>query len=239
MAYPSDVLLPVNARYVGLIDPNFAFNPHWDLVWSFTYALTGTQHAFCTFLTTSSSLISSIPGQYLGYFNGTPSPNGDLAIAFDSTGLFALSTTHCNGVPLSAVKPNSLIIRSGSNLVYNETISAFSLSSLNKEYNTIRVRLTNSGKKLGIDYHFDLEPYQTLTQITLSTIVLSSNPIYYPAITFTSPVSSSSIIPSKFWLKNFHAQGDSSNPTYETMTFTPISSSNLTNYTLLTTISAN
>jgi hypothetical protein len=44
------ISLSSNAKYFGIIDPKKAYNLNWDVVWSFTYALTGTQHGFSSFL---------------------------------------------------------------------------------------------------------------------------------------------------------------------------------------------
>lgn len=141
MAFPSDVLLPSNSKYYGFVDKKAGYNPNWDIVWSFSFALTGTQHAFCTYLTTNPNISAGIPGQYLGYLgssefilaensqiiltenneelsydditstSSTEGTNGVFSIAFDSTGYFALSSENNSGVRLDQVTKNSLIIR--------------------------------------------------------------------------------------------------------------------------------
>ncbi len=141
MAFPSDVLLPSNPKYYGFVDKKAGYNPNWDIVWSFSFALTGTQHAFCTYLTTNPSISAGIPGQYLGYLGSSEfilaenlqviltenneelsydditstssneGTNGVFSIAFDSTGYFALSSENNSGVGLGQVNKNSLIIR--------------------------------------------------------------------------------------------------------------------------------
>lgn len=237
MAYPSDVLLPVNAKYFGLIDSKYDFNPHWDITWSFSYALTGIQHGFCTFLTTSSTLVSGFPGQYLGYLTTGTIPNGSLAIAFDSTGLFALSSSTRTGISVNNVKPNSLIVRIGNNLIYNEYLSGFNISESSKTFKTLRFRLSNGGKKLYIDHKTDSTEYKNLIFLSLTSFSISATPFLYPAITYSSPISSNSATPSKFWLKNFHTQGNINTPTYEILDFSPLSSSSITNYTTITSIS--
>lgn len=153
MPYPGDVLLPVNAKFFGFVDPKFEFDSNWDVVWSFQYSLSGTQHGFTTFLTTTPTLTTGIPGQYMGILgsipyildqNGEPltdetgdflyynSPssfnqnsNAILSIAFDSTGFYALSNYTNNGVSLNEVKSESLVIRdSNSDVIFNERLSA-------------------------------------------------------------------------------------------------------------------
>jgi hypothetical protein len=271
MSYPSDILLPINAKYLGFVDPTYDYNSHWDITWSFTYALSGTEHAFCTFLTTNNTLTSGVPGQYLGYLGNypyiltetgeyllgednerllydsiTPSSydsNGILAIAFDSTGYFALSNTSNTGVSLDQIKKNSLIIRSDVGVVFNEALSSldtnFTLASSTKDFKTIRIRLANAGKKLSVDYKHATDQFKNLVSLNLSSFNVDANEILYPAFTYCSPVSSASITPSKLWLKNFHTQGNNVAPTYETSTFIPLTSTILTNYTTISGISAN
>jgi hypothetical protein len=236
MAFPSDVLLPLSVKYFGFIDSKIAYNPHWDITWSFSYALTGSQHGFCTFLTASSTFLSAFPGQYLGYLNNTATPNGALAIAFDSTGLFALSSATRNGVSINNVKPNSLIMRIGNNLIYNEYLSSFNISEITKTFKTIRFRLSNGGTKLYIDHKTDSTDYKNLTFLSISSFIVDQYPQLYPSITFSSPISSSLISPSKFWLKNFHTQGNISPPTYDVADFVSLSSSKLTMFNTMSSI---
>ena len=151
--YPSDVVLPVNAKYYGFINGNLPCNTHWDITWSFSFALTGSEHGFVTFLTTGITLSSGIPGTRLGYLGNldylkdedgnillsdtgtrlTYDPYvlsgnetvGVLGIAFDTTGYFALSSETYDGVGIDQVKPNSLIIRdSNDSLALNIELSA-------------------------------------------------------------------------------------------------------------------
>jgi hypothetical protein len=240
MIFPNDVFLPENASYFCLVDNKNKYNPHWDVVWSFTYALSGSHQALCTFLTTSSFPISAYPGHYLSYLNKTNKPNGSLAIAFDTSGLFALSSTSVSGVSLENIKPNSLIIRNNEKLLYNEYLSDldpnFILSEPTKEYKTLRFRLSNGGKKLYIDYKLDKEKFKTLLELPLSSFNLEDNPHIFPAISYTSPVSSSSTNNSKLWLKNFHIQGNINDPTYEVVPYEPISAYNISKYTILSSI---
>ena len=239
MSYPIDVFLPTNAKFFGFIDPKLAYNPNWDITWSFTYALTGIQHGFCTFLSPNPSLSSQIPGQYMGYLGNTPF----LSIAFDSTGYFALSNTKAGGISQSSTKKNSLIVRDINNtVIFNEHLSSldtnFILASSSKIYNTLRFRYANAGKKLYIDYHKDNDKYKNLTAITMSSYNLSDNDIVYPGVTFSSPISSTLITPSTLWLSNFHTQGNTLAPNYETLEFIPLTSIQKNGYTTLDAVTA-
>jgi len=272
MSAPSNIYLAPSAKFFGFLDPKKAYNSHWDIVWSFTYALTGTQHGFCTYLSNSEILLSSLPGQYLGYLYNvygtydyllsedseiisteggesilyddlsasTYINSGFLGIAFDSTGYFALSNSYNDGVSVNGVKKNSLIIRQGKNLIFNEALSAldtsFFLSSSVKSYQTLRFRLSN-GNKLYIDYRNANTEYKNLTTVKLSNLDIANNTALYPAFAFSSPISSVSITPSTLWFKNFHTQGCVSDPTYETLDYQPITPHSNT-YTTISGITA-
>ena len=202
MPFPSDVFLPLSAKYHGFVDSKTGYNSHWDITWSFTYALTGTEHAFCTFLTTNPELEGGIPGQYLGYLginqylldeNGSVitdefgdniliegygslssyNTSGILAIAFDSTGYFALSSAENSGVSVGDRTINSLIVRDPNNrVICNVALSSldtgFHLASSVKTYQTMRFRLGNAGRKLQIDYRATDLKYINLTTLNVS-----------------------------------------------------------------------
>lgn len=270
MSFPSTISLASSAKYFGFVDPKNAYNANWDITWSFTFALTGIQHGFCTFLTTNPLLSSAIPGQYLGYLGNypylmdetgefilsedferltyeTPSTSaydisGVLAIAFDSTGYFALSDSDNSGIAQPNAKSNSLIVRSNNRLVFNEHLSSldtsFFLASSVKSYQTLRFRLAN-GNKLYVDYQIPSSKYKNLATINLSSFKVDENQILYPAFSFSSPISSNSIPPSTIWMKNFHTQGCESSPTYETVQYTPLLTESGTIYTTISGISAN
>ena len=243
MAFPSTVTLPISAKYFGLVDPKFSYNTNWDITWSFTYALTGTQHGICTFLSTTPILSNGLPGQYLGYSGyDTYNSNGVLAIALDSTGYFALSDAYNNGVNISQVNANSLIVRSGNNVIFNEPLSSldtsFSLASSIKNYQTLRFRLANSATKLYVDYKNSDNIFNNLATIAISTFDISTAPLVYPAVTYCSPISSLSITPSTIWLKNFHTQGNTGDPTYEITEFVPLTSTLVNSFTTISGITA-
>lgn len=242
MSFPSDVKLPANAKYLGFIDPKKAYNTNWDITWSFTYSLSGEEHAFSTFLSTSSTQVSSVPGHYL---NQVDSGGQFLTIAFDSTGLFAYSTLSSgrNGVALSAIIPNSVVVRNKSNnILYNGALSAlsskFTLSSAVDYYQTLRFRVVNGYKKLVIDFRTD-EEYVNLLTLPISGYSPNDTDVVYPGFSYTSPVSSSIITPSVFRMKNFHTQGNTVAPTYETLSFVPLTSALITAFTTISGISAN
>jgi hypothetical protein len=238
MAFPSDISLSSNAKYFGIVDYKKPYNLNWDVVWSFTYALTGIQHGFCTFLTTSPT-ITGLPGQYLGCNNN----NFILSIGFDSTGYFALSSPLRSGILLPEVKPNSLIIRDSLNkVVFNERLSSlntdFILSSSIKTYQTLRFRYSNAGRKLNVDFKLDDEKYSNITSLSISSLNITDNFIVYPGISFCSPVSGLNIQPSTMFLKNFHTQGEIKDPSYETVSFTPLSVNRFNQFTSISGISA-
>jgi hypothetical protein len=243
MAYPNDIVLPGDAKKYGFIDSKYSYNPHWDIAWSFTFALTGSEHGFATFLSPDTTVSSAKGGQYLGYYDNSDSANGVLAIAFDSTGMFALPIGGNPGVSDPNVKKNSIIIRdSDNNVIFNEALSSLSpsfiLSNPVKTFQTLRFRFSNAGRKLSIDFKTDTTEYTTLTSISLSFDV-NTYPDLYPGFTFCSPISSASIIPSTFYLKNFHTQGNIIDPTYETIPYTPLSSVIINQYTTISGITAN
>lgn len=274
MAFPDDILLPVNAKSFGFVDTKYQYNTHWDITWSFSFALTGTEHGFVTFLTTNPNLSTKYAGQYLGYagynpynsiltdpegyyllddessyiyFDDTTTyslssfTNGVLAIAFDSTGLFALPYINNDGVDISEIKKNSLIIRDyTSNILLNESLSSLSteffLSSSTKNYQTLRFRFSNSGQKLSIDYKNISNEYKNLTSIPINFNINQFEKVYL-GFCFCSPISSLNT-PSTLFLKNFHSQGNTEDPTIETLSSYPLSVLLPTTYTTISGVSA-
>lgn len=273
MSFPSDILLPTDAKYFSFVDQNYNFNPGWDINWSFEYALSGlssSEYAICTFLSTTDTL-TGFPGHYLGYTgtvavssylldddgnilldddgnrlyvdsdNGFDSV-GILAIAFDSSGLFALSSTKRPGVGLGSIKKDSLVIRdSNNNVTFYEQLSNintnFVFASAGKYFQKLRFRFANMGKKLSIDYlPFESSSYETLTAININ-IETDNYPTVNVGFSYMSPVSSLKS-PSTLYLKNFHIQGDQSNVILENSTFQSILPTTTSNYTTLCSVSA-
>jgi hypothetical protein len=256
MSFPSDVTLPANAKYIAFVDEKKSYNPNYDIIWSFQYAITGSntrECAFATFLTISTPSVSAIPGHYLGYGGNVPlsafllDENGDyilsenneriilegnsendglvgLCIAFDTTGLFALSSLYRPGVGLNSIKRNSLIIRDiNDNITLYEELSnidpAFTILSSSKAYKTLRFKYTNTDK-LTIDYKID----GSNTFVELTSVNINTNPdsisFLRPGFSYSSPVSStSSLRTTPLYLKNFHVQGTENLTTVETIPF--------------------
>lgn len=223
MPYPPDVLL-LNEKYYGAIIDNSTYNIHHDMSLTSIFALSGEEHGVCFFLSLSDTPLGGIPGHYLGYLPnsgvGYPDPAGILAVALDTTGLFALSGVDYGGVGHADIKQNSLIIRDyNNNVAFNEPLSSLhpSLSSWgDKNYITIRIRVTNAGKKL----HVDLKP-QMSSFITMATVDLD-NPYVDDAQTvhwgwcFCSPLSSTTTAPSTLYIRATGHYGTYDPPTYET-----------------------
>jgi hypothetical protein len=259
MSFPSDVTLPANAKYIAFVDEKKSYNPNYDIIWSFQYAITGSNNplfkrecAFATFLTISTPSVSAIPGHYLGYSGNVPlsafllDENGDyilsedneriilegnsenegligLCIAFDTSGLFALSSSSRPGVGLTNIKRNSLIIRDiNDNITLYEELSnidpAFTILSSSKVYKTLRFKYTNTDK-LTIDYKLD----GSNTFVELTSVNINSNPdsisFLRPGFSYSSPVSSTFNIGTPLYLKNFHVQGTENLTTVETIPF--------------------
>jgi hypothetical protein len=239
MPFPSDISLSSNAKYFGIIDPKKAYNLNWDVVWSFTYALTGTQHGFSSFLTTSPTITSGLPGQYLGSDN----LNMIISIGFDSTGYFALSSPLRSGISLSSTIPNSIIVRDSNNsIIFNKALSSldtsFILSSSIKTYQTLRFRYSNAGKKLSIDFKKLNNKYSTLTSLNIANLNITDNLSVYPGFSFCSPISGLTITPSTMFIQNFHTQGNTLSSTYETLEMIPLTGNILNTFTTISGISA-
>jgi hypothetical protein len=256
MSFPSDVTLPATAKYIAFVDEKKSYNPNYDIIWSFQYAISGSntrECAFATFLTSSTPPVSAIPGHYLGYSGNVPlsafllDENGDyilsenneriilegnsendglvgLCIAFDTTGLFALSSLYRPGVGLNNIKRNSLIIRDiNDNITLYEELSnidpAFTILSGVKTYKTLRFKYTNTDK-LTIDYKTE----GSNKFVELTSVQINSNPdsisFLRPGFSYSSPVSSTlSARTAPLYLKNFHVQGTENLTTVETIPF--------------------
>jgi hypothetical protein len=252
MSFPADITLPANAKYFAFVDNNNQYNPSYDITWSFQYALTGTEAGFCTFLTSQTQSTSALPGQYLGYSCSLPASAflatesgefiltedynrivlegnvgtdtvGDICIAFDTTGLFALSSSTRGGVNLNQIKRNSIIIREGSdNIIFYETLSSlnssFSILSSAKSYKTLRFRYANTDT-ISIDFKYNTDSsYRTLTSVYIGNYLTYKNGLK-AGFTFCSPISSLNT-PSTLFFKNFHVQGTAQEETVEIIPFT-------------------
>lgn len=252
---------------------NISWDISWSFTFALTSNDINFQHGFCTFLTTNPNLLTAIPGKSLGYLGTYPylysedyqiiysenneaiilenndvynyDNSGFLAIAFDSTGYFALSSITAPGVSLSNVKKNSLIIRDMDNsLVINEHLSSLStkffLASAKKNYQTLRFRCTNNCKLLHIDFkgeNTDFIPLTTVFIKNFNTDIITYNIPIYIGFTFCSPVSGTTIKPSTLFIKNFNYNGLSAEPTYEIESVESLYPSILT-YTTISGISS-
>lgn len=235
------VLLPNSAKYAFFIDSKQPFHHEWDVNWSFTFKLldpsiqeiyltdesnniistenndsiildiSPEEYGFCTFLTKSPTISSFLLGHYMGFFKNLSALNGEVAIAFDKTGLFALSsTTYPLGISRDNLKSNALIIRDSTGVVYNESLDDFPLP--NTEDKTLRFRFINKNE-ICVEHRTKSNIFKEFARVSVNT-TLSGNDKLYPAFFYTSPVSSSATPNSSFFLKNFHVQGNISNPTY-------------------------
>lgn len=232
MTFAPDISLPTNANYIIIGEFDKEYNAHWDITWSFTYALTGNEHGICTYLTDSIP-VSSTPGHYMGYINQYGNPNGFLAIALDTTGFFAVSSNTAEGINQNNVLRKSIIVRNNEKLIYNQPLSALNTDFLFTETNynpkTLRFRVANGLKKLYVDFKDD-KKYINLLQIPLSGYDPDDYLKIYPVISYTSPVSSQIASNSKFWLSNFHVQGVEDAPTYEFCDFVALSTQQISVY---------
>jgi hypothetical protein len=237
---PNDILIPANAKYISFVDDKKEFNPHFDIVWSFKIALSGTEHGFSTFLSNSTDIIP-YRGHYIGlpiesesldtessinivteYGNNLTSEialsSAILSIAFDTVGYAALSTPFIPGLRRSEIKRNSITIRDDSReVIYHEALSALStefvMSSSRKYWNTLRFKVSNIGTKLDIDLK-TTDKYKNIVSIPIN-IQIQYNDKILPGFSFMSPLSSNLIQPSTLFLNNFHIQGKTQEPTYE------------------------
>lgn len=265
-SFPSDVTLPINAKYYSFVENSKEYNPQYDVTWSFDFALSAaninTQCAFSTFIVPTTTLLSSAPGHYIGvpgeiiYLltesgeqilteSGEPIifennlSGAVISVAFDTTGLFALSSSALYerpGVGISSIKRNALIIRDNNqNVLFNQSLSAFSdmfmLTSV-KAYQTLRFRYANAGRKFSIDYRpTNTTQYSLLTSINLPTTVSIDSA--YIGFAYTTPVSSTSTAVADMYLKNFHIDGNTAATTYENIEVPTLSSAYLDTYTVL------
>ena len=194
MPFPADITLPLSAKYFSLKNTT-AYNSNYDIVWSISCQVSSVsaQYGICTFLTTlSTPPISALPGQYIG----TYIPNNIISIAFDTTGLFALSSGIRPGVSLSGVIPFSLVVRNSSyNVIYN------------------------------IDYRklIDRE-FTNLATIPLSINIPNINNLdnTYTGFSFCSPISTTVDNTATMLVYNFHTDGVINNTLTETITALPL-----------------
>jgi hypothetical protein len=221
MSVPNDILLPSDAKYISFVDPKLRLNPHYDIVWSFQIALTGTEHAFSTFLINDSNFISN-NGHYLGIpidintiatelFIPILTESGEnittqsslstalLSISFDTTGFNALSTPFREGLLKSQIKKNSITIRDDNQeVIYHNALSALSLSANGTTFVMTSTQqywqtLRFRLSNLGSKLDIDLKrDVEYTTILSLPVSISITNEIQtYVGFSFTTPVSSS------------------------------------------------
>ena len=245
MSTPNDILLPADAKYISFVDPKLRLNPHYDIVWSFQIALTGTEHAFSTFLVNDSNFISN-RGHYLGlpidinaittelsipittetgnYITTQASLSTALiSISFDTTGFNALSTPFRDGLLRSQIKRNSITIRDDNQeVIYHNALSALALSGSKTTFVMTSTQqywqtLRFRLSNLGSKLDIDLKTDTEYTTILSFPVNISitNENQAYVGFSFTSPVSSNISPNSTLFLNNLHIQGNTSEPTYE------------------------
>ena len=218
MAFPSDISLPTDARYYSFIETKRKYNSNYDIIWSFQYKIPETINAnsdvlnieepekyqlgFATFLTTLSSPISALPGQYLGdsdpawiLSGGKLTTEDDksittedgtfievesrllsgtlIKIAFDTTGLYGIEGRDSRtGVNVDSRKKEALILRDFNN---NVVVNEH-LSSISTSFSTLSTDTFRTLRfryvNLGQKLFIDYHDSDTTTFTTLTTIDL-------------------------------------------------------------------
>jgi hypothetical protein len=223
MPYPADISLPTNAKCFSFKN-NTAYNSNYDITWSYSCLISSVsaQHGFCTYLTTlSTAPLSALSGQYIG----SNIPNNIASIAFDTTGLFALSSDIRPGVPLNQVKLSSLVVRNSSNqVVYNQSLTGTGFSFYNT-HQVIRCRFSYSQQLLVIDYrkvnNSDFINLATIPfSISLSNLTNLDN--VYTGFSFCTPISTTNTAVASAFVYNFHTDGVRNNTSVETITSAPL-----------------
>ena len=201
---------------------------------------------FSTFITNLPAPLSSLPGQYIGDQDPefilsahallTESPlvlktqddstilieggilSGSLVkIAFDSTGMYALSGRDDRpGVGPHLINRESLVVRDVlHNLRANSPLSTisnvFSTLSTNS-FRALRFRYVNLGQKIHIDFREDnTTNYTLLTTINIEPRLTNFDNLnnIYCGFSFTTPVSTTNtgLSAKNFFLRNFNVEG--------------------------------
>lgn len=149
-----------------------------------------------------------------GFVGGADGLNGGLlAIGFDTSGYFALSTTYYDG--LTTLIPNSLTIRGGApsyNLLYSIPLTSlsteFTLLTTTVNYCWLRFRLGDVGSRIYIDYRYgDGAQYTSLTSLPVSLSITDSTKVNV-GISYATPLTSTSLVDTTFLLKSFTIEGN-------------------------------
>lgn len=243
MQYP---ILPLSSKAINIASTK-GYCSLYDIVWSFDYAISGNQNTeagFTVFLKLSSGILSGgSVGIDLGYsgYSGIPSASAygvkpgligaQVAIGFDTTGLFAASatidsTTTRDGIYEGSVKKNSVTIRDIGEVknyayetyTYHQALSdlntTFSIVESAVTYKTVRARLGNLGRTLYVDYRNNpKEQFQNILSKNISLYLLpgASYDYYQVGVSFATPISSNKTNAiGNIFLKNFHVEGTDS-----------------------------
>jgi hypothetical protein len=234
------VLLPNDAKYIFFKDTKQDFNYEWNFNWSFTCRIESgidlltendliilaedgesikindplDQYGFSTFLSKNPDITSAKYGHYMGFFDNSDNLTGEVCIAIDTTGLFALSSSsHPNGVGNTSKIPYSLIVRDITGVIFNEPLSKFArilnVESMNDT--TLRFRYVNNNE-IVIDVKKN-EIFTNVARVPVTTSFENGDKIY-PYFFYTCPVSSDQTPDVTFYMNNFHVQGNTNNATY-------------------------
>ena len=245
-----------------------------------------TQMGFTTFLTTLTAPTSSLPGQFLGdsaSLSGVPlytegsdvvftegsqdilvndaTLSGNIVkIAFDTTGLYALSGSY-NRPGVSYLNSlgygrggEAFIIRDfNNNVLCNVPLSTMNttFSSLSTDdFRTLRFRYANLGRTLHIDYRdATTTTYSPLTTFDLGFRLANFDDLdnVYCGFSFCTPLSDGAgpgagreaLSAGNFFLKDFHIEGYQGGTILtQTLTSQPLSSNPNTSITTVTNITA-
>lgn len=225
-----------------------------------------SQYGLSTFLTVSAGSYVSLPGQYLGgndtldTLSATSllseasvvliTESGEtlivnqgvvagiiMHIAFDSTGLFAVSGTQRPGISPQNAKKNALVIRDyNSNVIVNEHLSAISsnFSLTSNEFTVLRFRYSNIGQKLFIDYRpVSVTDFTNLTSINLSYRIVGfqNTDGIYTGFSYCSPISTTAAnLSASLLFRNYHVEGVNRPITTKTLSSTPLTQSFFNTY---------
>lgn len=239
----SEILLPLSAKSYYIVNTNYRYNPNYDILWSFKYSISGynpqsSQVGYTTFLTTlTSTTVSAVSGgHYLCTKASEPSntitilsanqlinvsPLNIITIAFDTTGMFALSSVTRNGL-LSPVS-NTLIIRDISNrVVCVLPLSSTSFSIATSSSQIIRCIYSNGAQTVEVAHKPDNSTaYSILTTINLPYRIVNPTNLdtVCAGISYCSPISSLSSIPCSMLIENIHIEGVNGNTAVNTLSF--------------------
>jgi len=223
MSFPADITLPLSAKYFSFKNTE-KYNSNYDITWSFSCLVSSVsaQYGMCTFLTTlTSSPLSALPGQYIG----TYIPYNAVSIAFDTTGLFALSSTIRPGVNRTQIIPNSLVVRNSSyNVIYNQSLTGTGFNFYNSNQ-VIRCRYSNPQQMLYVDYR-KVESRDFINLATIPITISVPNTLnsdnMFSGFSFCSPISTTNTNTATMLVYNFHTDGVQGNTNVNTITSSPL-----------------